>query len=499
MPPVLDRVWTIDNQREQVLWEMGQQGGVSGDCFVKIAYEEPHMQPPLSVDEETQQPYKIPGIEYTFVPGKVRILVINSAFVFPEWYPHDRSRLMRVKTKYRFWGTTPDGMRQVFMYTEIMTDTAIEEYINDEIIDSRPNPLGEIPMVHIPNVFVSGSPWGLADIADVVPLNRLYNEVMTDIVDIVNYHASPVTVVIGAKANQLEKGAKKIWAIPNKDASISNLELGENLQGPLEVLDRIKSSMHELTGVHATALGQEQAISNTSGVALAIQFQPLMNRWHQKTVTYGAGIRRINYFVLRTLALKEPEVFQWDPTLGTELKDGQPAVLDLTDPTTFHTETHFPPPLPIDIVIKLNEIQAKMALGLESKRGALKDLGIEFPDAKMQEIFQELLQDAEDQAALDMLKAQLTAAVAALTGIMPMGDGSMEPVPPQPAQTQPGQPGKSASVAPSSSGSVPSQGTGLLPGLQQGEQKKLMDALVARAYGTKMAQWRNPENNGSND
>ena len=35
IPDVLKRVWEIDNDKSGVLWEMGQQGGVSGDCFIK--------------------------------------------------------------------------------------------------------------------------------------------------------------------------------------------------------------------------------------------------------------------------------------------------------------------------------------------------------------------------------------------------------------------------------------------------------------------------------
>src|SRR5256885_7894603 len=41
IPRLLDRAWTVDNEKGRVLWEIGNQGGVSGDCFVKVAYEEP--------------------------------------------------------------------------------------------------------------------------------------------------------------------------------------------------------------------------------------------------------------------------------------------------------------------------------------------------------------------------------------------------------------------------------------------------------------------------
>ena len=87
VPDILQRVWEVDNNKHSVMWEMGQQGGVSGDCFVKVAYEEAFTDSVGRVH-----------------PGRVRILPLNSSFCFPEFHPHDRDRLIRFKLKYRFWG-----------------------------------------------------------------------------------------------------------------------------------------------------------------------------------------------------------------------------------------------------------------------------------------------------------------------------------------------------------------------------------------------------------
>ena len=111
VPDLLERVWEVDNNKATVLWEIGQQGSVSGDCFIKVAYEESYTDPA--------------GLTH---PGRVRVLPLNSSFAFPEFHPHDRERLIRFKLKYRFWGTSLEGTRQVFTYTEILTDDIIEEY-----------------------------------------------------------------------------------------------------------------------------------------------------------------------------------------------------------------------------------------------------------------------------------------------------------------------------------------------------------------------------------
>jgi hypothetical protein len=414
VPALLERVWNVDNDKQQILFEISQLGGITGDAFVKIAYEEAW--------EDSIGRYH---------PGRVRILPLNSAFAFPEFHPHDRTRLLRFKQKYRFWGTSLEGTRQVFTYTEILTDDIIEEYVNDELIDSRPNPLGVIPVIHIPNIPVSGSPWGLADAHDVITLNRSYNEISTDIADIINYHAAPVTVIVGAKASNLEKGAKKVWGGLPKDAQVFNLEGGASgIQGALSYLQTIKTSMFELMNIPETALGQVQPVANTSGVALSIQFQPLMNRFTQKASQYGRGLERINELVLLNLAVKEPETFTLDPDVYGTPDNGQLTQLDPNDPITYVTFAHFPPPLPLDKLVLLNELQQKMTMGLESKEGALRALGEEFPDEKLEEIRQELIDEAEAEGAINLVKAQISKQLMDLTGMMVGPDGTATPMDP---------------------------------------------------------------------
>ena len=419
-------------------------------------------------------------------PGRVRVLPLNAAFCFPEWHPHDRSRLIRFKLKYRFWGTSAEGTRQVYTYTEVITDDAIEEYVNDELVDSRPNPIGTIPVVHISNTPVSGSPWGLSDVGDIVSLNRTYNEIWTDILDIVNYHAAPVTIITGAKASNLEKGPKKVWGGLPKDANVFNLENGVNLAGPIEAADQIKRSMHEITGVPESALGQMQPISNTSGVALAIMYQPMMQRYNLKKLQYGVGLKRINELILRTLFCFEPNAVFYDPNTQGIMQPGQEPEINPADPLVYETDIDWAPPLPVDALIKLQEIQQKMLLGLESKRGALKDLGEPFPDEKVQEIFEEMVQDAKEEGALNMLKAQISSAILQMTGMSP--DDGMEA--PGAGQTD-----ADGNPVQEIGGPAPINAQGMdFLNSASGGQAEMMTELVTQAYGTKLGSRRNPNN-----
>jgi len=411
--------------------------------------------------------------------------------------------MIRFKLKYRFWGTSAEGTRQVFTYTELLTENQIEEYVNDELIDSRENPLGEIPIVHISNLPIPSSPWGMPDIQDVTVLNRAYNETMTDILDIVNYHAAPVTVVIGARASNLEKGSHQTWSIPNKEAKVENLLFDpRGIETSLQALEVIKQAMHEMTGVPKTALGEEQAISNTSGVALAIQYQPLMNRFKLKATQYGEGFAEVNRLALKTLFMKEPDRLVYDPLEDPPLRDDQLPMLDPMDPVTYENTVHFQPPLPVDKLILLNELQVKMALGLESKRGALQELGEEQPDEKLQELFKELLDDAEQQAALEFLRAQVASLIVNMTGMVP--PEGPQPVPPPPQNGG----GNGGSKSGSSNGgdtkpaggpqvnTAPTAKIAAAPGLDlkdNADVQKMFQRIVTLAHGTTLPQRRLPE------
>jgi transcriptional regulator len=67
-----------------------------------------------------------------------------------------------------------------------------------------------------------------------------------------------------------------------------------------------------------------------------------------------------------------------------------------------------------------------------------RDLGEEFPDQKIREIFEEVLEDTKEQGALDLIRSQMAAFNMAATGMTPDGqplmgqDAEGNPVPAQP-------------------------------------------------------------------
>lgn len=269
-----------------------------------------------------------------------------------------------------------------------------------------------------------------------------------------------------------------MWAGLPKDANVFNLESRGEMSGALEYVNFIKRTMHEITGVPETALGQMQPISNTSGVALAIQYQPMMNRYSMKKIHFTKGLERVNEIIIRTAAIFEPWLLNYDPSKASEPERDQLPQLDPADPLTYRTSIHWPEPLPIDVLIKLNEVQAKMQLGLESKEGALRILGEEFPREKLSEIFEELQDDAIDQGALDMMRAQIQQAIMLATGMVTQPDGGAQPAP-----------SEGGNVSTSESPASPMPGLGAAMPMEE----EIVNKIVSRAYGARFAQRRNPD------
>ena len=363
-------------KNKKIQWglEAGQMGGVTGDLFMRVSWDE---------DDPLDDPH-------------TRVDILPSHYVFPEFGgPHgvDRKYMTRCTILYPKYVYETKGLirrrrsRKTVVDGEIWTKETYQTIREDNIVATNPNPYGEIPIVHVPNVVLAGEFFGVSDLADLIDLNKEYNEKCTDISDVIAYHGSPLTIAKGCRLKDLNRGANNVIAIPEK-ADVKNLELSGDLKAALSYVELIERHMHEISGVPREAMGHFTNVANTAAAAIALRFMPLTDRRDMKIATYGTGIRFVNRLIIKTLRLKD---VQFDSQFR-QLENKSPKGANL-----YRTAVKFNEPMPRDETLELNKAQLRIEIGLSSKQDEMRDV-LGLSKAEIEERIENMKQEAQDFA-----------------------------------------------------------------------------------------------------
>lgn len=351
----LEGVWK-DNNRLSFCTEMGQMKSVTGEAWVQVRF---------FPKEELDDPFG----EYPH--GRIRVMLIPTGTVFPEYDPHDKDKLVRLTIMYTYEKSERTGilgrrsLKRV-LYKQVWTKDECAVYDNSKEPVIYPNKYGIIPFVCIRNLTIAGRAEGFSDLDDLIPLNVEINMKESNVSEIIDYHAAPVTVVYGAKVGNLEKGANKMWGGLAKDARVENLELKGDLGASTSHIADVKTAMCEIGGIPQTVLGGAQAVSNTSGVALEYINLPLVEKTRVKRAYTETGLAEINKLIL----------------LISMLEGFIRAPKDVPLKHFFWNTCSLPDTLPKDKLLELQAIQQEMKAGLESRSGAARRLDKEDFDSK---------------------------------------------------------------------------------------------------------------------
>lgn len=360
----LETFWKA-NKKMQFCTELGQSKSVTGETWVRIRYCSP---------EEINDPFG------EFPKGLIKINIVPTEYVFPYFDSHDKEKLEMLKVMYpikKYKKGLFTGREETILYKQEWTNSYIREYEGGKLIKEYENTLGFIPFVQIKNKSIAGRSEGRGDLDNIIPLNIEYNLKKSDISEIIDYHASPVTVVLGAKISNIEKGANKVWGGLPKDAKVHNLEMQSDLQASQQYLANTKREMCEVASVPEEMLGGKQAISNTSGVALQFMNAPLIESNDTKKSLTEQGLEDITKIVL-LISLEE----------GLITNPNNVSIKEFV-----WNNVTLPNNLPKDRMIELQMIQSEMAMQLETRRGALERLEKEDINRLLEELEEEYPDD----------------------------------------------------------------------------------------------------------
>ena len=342
--PFLNAVWD-DNDGSDLMAKVGQVKSVTGDAYVHVFFEAP---------DEINDPFGI------YPNGRIRLFNIPSSIVFPKYkdgYNDSFDALESVTIMYPVEtnGLLGGAKEKVIRY--VYTNETISRYedgVEDYII---PNKYGVIPIVPFRNLPLAGSMFGQSDLKDLMNLNAEYNLKNSDISQILDYNSAPTTIVQGAKPHNLEKGANKVWCVPEK-AKVYNLELESDLSASNIYIDRLKDSIYNIGSMPKLAIGGDTAPSNLSGIALQIAFMPLTDLVTQKRVQTSKSLVFINKVILK---------------IG--VTEGMIDIPQKTDAFKFYSHRiWWGEMLPKDLITELEMVQLELKSGLTTREDAMTRL-----------------------------------------------------------------------------------------------------------------------------
>lgn len=289
----------------------------------------------------------------------VKITPINPTYCHPVWSEDDPSVMSAFMMQFPIQTNVGSDLCSV-----VMTAETVKFYKNEVLDKELPNPLGMIPVVHLPFNNNTDHLFGVSALEDVAPLNDAYNETMMSIRRIINYHGEPTTLVYGARLSQMERGANKVWSnLPSPDlCKVENLQLEGNLEAIYKQLDYLERHIFRSGRIPKIAFDSDGiGTSNTSGIAMQAMYQPLIEASWEAQEALSIAMRQGNQLIAKIHATYFGE------NLAT-LADDVDALYNMEMDVVFNSL------LPKDEQMEIDNATKKVAAGIWSRAEAARRL-----------------------------------------------------------------------------------------------------------------------------
>ena len=302
---------------------------------------------------------------------RIRITAPDVSGIYAWWLGDDASRVWRVASRYTLtqdevqllYGRaarlpSPGGqVEKKATITELWTARDFELYLDNDLIESKPNPYGFIPFVIFPNLREPKKFWGTSDIPQIVQPQRELNRALSQLSRILELSGNPIAVLENiASAEDIKVQPGALWTIP-EDAKAYLLDLlqGGGVRLHVEYIDLLYRTLHDVSEMPRAAWGGTER--DLSGTALNIELGSLIQK-----VTRKRTIRTNAYHQRNVMILKLAEKYMNENFAGIQHR-----VL-------------WGPILPQDAARQAQNEQLLVQAGVHSRRTAMDEMGIQDPD-----------------------------------------------------------------------------------------------------------------------
>jgi hypothetical protein len=337
-------------------------------------YEDNHLE---QLDLETEIDCAVLGdgcykIIWDTTEKKVRVTAPDVQGLYAWCYGDDISRVWRIASRYEVSTEEADFLYNVKSKSkfasiiELWTDSEFQMYLDNVLIDEKPNPYGFIPFILFPNLREPKKFWGVSDLPQIMESQRELNRAMSQLSRILELSGNPIAVLENIEESEdiaIRPGA--VWNIP-EDAKAYLLDLlqggGVNLH--IKYIDLIYRALHDLSESPRSAFGGIDR--DLSGVALEIELQPLLQKVKRKRIIRSTVYNRRNEMILKLLQIFTGE-----------------------DYGNNHLRVLWGPVLPKDVTRKVSSEQVLVQNGIHSRRTAMDEMGIMDPDSEFKRWLEE--------------------------------------------------------------------------------------------------------------
>ncbi len=303
---------------------------------------------------------------------KVRVTAPDVQGIYAWWLGDDTSQIWRVTSKYSLsaeetgllYQAKPKGKTATVV--ELWTAQDFELYLDNALVEKKPNPYGFIPFIIYSNLREPKKFWGISDLPQIMESQRELNRAMSQLSRILELSGNPIAVLENVEESEniaIRPGA--VWNIP-EDARAYLLDLlqGGGVSLHINYIDLLYRTLHDISESPRSAFGGTER--DLSGVALEIELHPLLQKVRRKRIIRSVVYKRRNEMILKLL-----EKYQ-----GEDFGDN-------------HLRVVWGPVLPQDVARQVKNEQTLVQTGIHSRRTAMDEIGIRDPEYEFKKWLEE--------------------------------------------------------------------------------------------------------------
>jgi len=291
---------------------------------------------------------------------RIKITAPDVRGIYAWWLGDDLSNVWRVASRYKLSKAEAEllyGATKAATVTELWTNKDFELFLDNDRIQTKPNPYGFIPFIIFPNLREPKQFWGTSDIPSVKQPQRELNRAVSQLSRILELSGNPIAVLenVGESEDiQVQPGA--VWTIP-EDAKAYLLDLlqGGGIRLHIDYIDLIYRCLHDISETPRAAYGGTER--DLSGAAMQIELGSLLQKVTRKRTIRTNAYHHRTDMVLRLAARYMNENF-----------DG------ITHRVVWGEI------LPTDTQRQAQNEQLLVQAGVHSRRTAMDEMGIIDPD-----------------------------------------------------------------------------------------------------------------------